>query len=251
MDYVHLNREHSVAILELDRGITNALNMQMVEECAQLIQEIAHDEQINALVISSKSEKFFSIGFDVPELYPLQQQEFEKFYKRFNRLCLAIYSLPVPTVAAITGHATGGGCILAQCCDFRFMAGGKSVIGLPEIKLGVPVPLPADRILRQILGDREASKLMYSGDFLQAEEALNIGLVDETYPLFDLVRNAKDKVGIISNMSLASFRAIKANRVNNLKIEINQFLVEKEALFIEMWYSEEARKLLKDAMDKF
>jgi len=251
MDYIHLNREHSVAVLELDRGVTNAINMQMVEEFNQVAQEIAHDEQVKALVISSKSEKFFSIGFDVPELYPLQQQEFEKFYKRFNRLCLAIYSLPVPTVAAITGHATGGGCILAQCCDFRFMAGGKSVIGLPEIKLGVPVPLPADRILRQILGDREASKLMYSGDFLQTDEALNIGLVDETYPLFDLVQNAKDKVGIISNMSLASFRAIKANRVNNLRIEISQFLVEKEALFIEMWYEEEARKLLKDAMDKF
>lgn len=251
MDFITFHTIDSIAIIELNRGATNAINLTLVDECTELVYSLAGKETVEGLILSSASERFFSIGFDVPALYPLAPDEFEKFYKRFNRLCLALYALPMPTVAAISGHATGGGCILALCCDFRVMSEGHKLIGLPEITLGVPVPFPADRMLRQLLGDREASRLMYSGEFIPAAEAQRIGLVDEVVESHELRAAAKRKIETVLVTSLSAFATIKGNRIYSTKMEIEQMLVEKESLFIDMWYSGEARTLLKKIFGKY
>jgi enoyl-CoA hydratase/carnithine racemase len=251
MALTQYTKVNSIGVLRLDNGVTNALNVQLIDEITEILEEIYKDRDCLGLILTSTNDKFFSIGFDVPSLYPLEPEEFERFYKRFNRICLGIYSLPIPTVAAITGHATGGGCILTLCCDFRYITEGKKTIGLPEIKLGVPVPFIADRIIRQILGDREASKIMYSGDFIDGLTATKIGLLDTLCKKAELLEAAEEKIITISQKSLAAFKAIKENRIHTVKTEIEQFLVEKESLFLEMWYSGTARRLLQGIMDKY
>ena len=159
MALTQYDRVNSIGILRLDNGVTNALNLQLVDEITEILEEIHKDQNCLGLILTSANDKFFSIGFDVPSLYPLEPEEFERFYKRFNRICLGLYSLLIPTVAAITGHATGGGCILALCCDFRYMTEGKKSIGLPEIKLGVPVPFIADRIYDRFLVTEKLRRL--------------------------------------------------------------------------------------------
>lgn len=77
---------------------------------------------------------------------------------------LALYTLPKPVVAAITGHAIAGGCILALCCDYRFISEGRKLMGLNEVKLGVPVPYLADRVLHALVGTRYAREIIESGE---------------------------------------------------------------------------------------
>ena len=172
-----------VALVQLDRPVTNALDLELVHELGQALQGVRHDPHVRGLVLASSNVKFFSIGFDIPSLFDLPREEFQTFYRDFNRMCLDLYTLPRPAVAAITGHATAGGCILALCCDYRFIAEGRKLVGLNEIRLGVPVPYLADCILRHLVGVRLARDVMDSGEFYPPATSLQMGLVDQVLPL--------------------------------------------------------------------
>jgi enoyl-CoA hydratase/carnithine racemase len=162
-----------------------------------------------------------------------------------------MYVFPKPTVAAITGHAVAGGCILTLSCDYRFISEGKKLMGLNEIKLGVPLPYPADCILRQIVDDRSVRRILDSGDFFPPDEALSMGLVDKVMPLQQLVPAAIEKVRSIAALSLEAFRAIKQNRTEQIERQIRRVLPEKEKTFIDMWYVDTARAKLRAALEKF
>ena len=144
MKWINAVTEDSVRILKLNRGVTNAINAELLKELEDSLREISNDPEICALVLTSANNKFFSAGFDIPELYPQEPSGFKDFFRSFNRICLDLYTLPCPTVAALTGHTVAGGFILASCCDYRFMAQGKKLCGLNEIQIGVPVPYIAD-----------------------------------------------------------------------------------------------------------
>ena len=145
MKWIEGYTEKGVQILRLNRGVTNPLNGEVVEELGSHIREVKGSKEITALVITSANEKFFSLGFDIPDLYPREPQGFKDFFISFNQLCLDLYILPKPTVAAVSGHAIAGGFILAACCDYRFISQGKKFCALNEINLGVPVPYLSDQ----------------------------------------------------------------------------------------------------------
>ncbi|KPJ72345.1 hypothetical protein AMJ52_06590 [candidate division TA06 bacterium DG_78] len=248
---IHVEYDSTVAIVKLDRDVTNALNLELVTELDTMFQEVKDNPDVHSLVLSSTHEKFFSIGFDIPELFKLSKDNFSIFYKAFNRLCLDLYTFPKLTIAAITGHAVAGGCILALCCDYRFIAEGKKKMGLNEIKLGVPIPYPADCMLRQIVGFRNSREIVDSGEFYLPEKLLHLGVVDEILPLDLVLAKAIEKARSLDALSPDAFALIKRNRVEAVEAQIMPKLREKERIFLEYWFSDETRKRLKAAMEKF
>ena len=240
-----------VAIVKLDRPVTNALSPELVHELGQTLQGVGRDPHVRGLVLASSNVKFFSIGFDIPRLFGLPREEFQAFYRDFNRVCLDLYTLPRPTVAAITGHATAGGCILALCCDYRLIAEGRKLVGLNEIRLGVPVPYLADCILRHLVGVRLARDVMDSGEFYPPATSLQMGLVDQVLPLEQVVPAAVEKARSLGAWSQEAFALIKRNRVEGIEAQALAHLEEQERAFVERWYSAEARARLKEAMDRF
>jgi enoyl-CoA hydratase/carnithine racemase len=248
---IRIEYDGTVAIVKLDRDVTNALNLDLVTELDKTLQVVKQDAQVHSLVLTSTHEKFFSIGFDIPQLYELSKNDFSIFYKAFNRLCMDLYTVPKMTVAAITGHAVAGGCILALCCDYRFIAEGKKKMGLNEIKLGVPIPYPADCMLRQIVGFRNSREIVDSGNFYLPEKLLHLGLIDEIFALDKVLPEAIEKAKLIEKLSPDAFAFIKRNRVEEVVGQISSKLREKEQIFLELWYSNEVRDRLKIAMEKF
>lgn len=248
---IQLEHADSVAIARLDRGVTNALNLPLVDALSEVLNEVKHDPHIRGLVLASSNDKFFSIGFDIPQLFDLTRDQFSLFYRSFNRLCLDLLTLPRPTVAAITGHAIAGGCILALCCDYRYIPDGRKLMGLNEIHLGVPVPYPGDCIVRQLVGFRYAREIMEYGEFYQPERLLQMGLVDRVLPLAQVRPASIQKARTLGALPQAAFAIIKHNRVEPLAAQILARLDEKEQLFIERWYSAETRERLQEAMAKF
>jgi enoyl-CoA hydratase/carnithine racemase len=246
-----VEHQDRVAIVKLQRGVTNPLDRRLVDQLGGTLQEVAGDPAVRGVVLGSASDKFFSIGFDIPQLLELTRPEFATYYRAFNRVCLDLFTLPKPTVAAITGHAIAGGCILALCCDYRLIADGRRLMGLNEIKLGVPVPYVAHRILRDLVGGRQARQIVESGDFYRPEESLSLGLVDQVCPPDQVLSRAVDRASLLGSSSPEAFAVIKRNRVERLEAEILARLADKEQLFVECWYSEEARRRLREAMDKF
>ncbi len=251
MEIISVDYRGSVMFAKFNRGVTNALNSEFVQALDEVLQKVKNDAAVRGLVLGSSNEKFFSIGLDIPGLYELNREDFRDFFRVFNRVCMDLYTLPKPTVAAITGHALAGGCILALCCDWRFIAEGRKLMGLNEVKLGVPVPYLADRMLHALSGVRHARKVMEGGDFYPPAEALEMGMVDEVLPVEEVVNKALEQTEKLGALPGAAYGMIKRNRVETTVAEVLARETEKERYFIESWYSEAVRERLREAMEKF
>jgi enoyl-CoA hydratase/carnithine racemase len=248
---VLLERERDIAVVRLCRGVTNALDLKMVTELAHVVHLVEVDPSFLGLVLASNNDKFLSIGFDLPNLVQLAREDCDLFFRTFNQVCVDLFALSKPTAAAITGHAIAGGCILTLCCDYRLIGEGRKLMGLNEIKLGVPVPYVADCILRALVGYRNARQVMEMGDFYSSDELLRLALVDQVLPQEQVVSESIAKVRALGAMPGKAFSLIKANRVDPVLAEIRGGLEDRERSFIESWYSEAARERLKEAARKF
>lgn len=248
---IKIDYHDTVAVLSLERDITNAINFEFIEELSRSLKKIKSNPDVNGLVLNSTNEKFFSIGFDIPQLYDLPKEDFRQFYKSFNQMCLDLYTLPNPTIAAIKGHAVAGGCILTLCCDYRFIAEGRKLMGLNEVKLGVPVPYLTDCMLQSIIDGRYAREIMESGDFYEPEKLLQIGMVDQIFPLADVLEKSLEKAKLLGSIQKEAYDTIKRNRVEIVEERVLKHWNNKQEIFVECWYSEKSRKQLKEAMEKF
>ncbi|MCP4601566.1 MAG: enoyl-CoA hydratase/isomerase family protein [Proteobacteria bacterium] len=246
-----IDYQDKVAIVKLDRSVTNALNLELVNKLAETFKQIQDDSNVHGLVLSSTNEKFFSIGFDIPELFELNRKEFEHFFRAVNNACLDLYILSKPTVVAITGHATAGGCIMALCCDYRFISEGRKFMGLNEIKLGIPVPYLADCILRGLAGTRRARDVTDTGDFFGPEESLQIGMVDRVLPLEQVLPEAIEKAGELGSCPGEAFAMIKHNRIEIIEKQVRERFERDVEFFTRCWYSEDVRQRLREAMETF
>lgn len=250
-EFVTIEHQDQVAILKLHQGVTNAINGDLVLALDTALKSQAADPDVRGMVLTSSNSKFFSIGLDIPKLFALGKKEFRSFYQSFNQMCLGMLTASKPLVAGITGHAIAGGCILTLCCDYRFISEGRKLIGLNEIKLGVPVPYVADCILRRLIGHRLARDVMDSGGFLAPEEAQRLGMVDRILPAGEVVPQSIEKAIELSSDSLEAFSLIKSSRVHALEREIKAQLCEREEAFIKCWFSDDARVRLKEAISKY
>lgn len=251
MALVKIEKLDGVSVLRLANGVTNPISLELIREISKVLDELSNDGGTHSVVITGTNNKFFSIGFDLPNLYKQGKDEIRSFYISYNRLCLDLYTFPKPTVAALTGHAIAGGCILAICCDYRVIATGKKLMGLNEIKLGVPVPYPGDVILKQIIGTRFAQMIMEVGEFFEPDALIQMGMVNDVVRQKNVLDKALQHARLLGQYPPMAYRMIKKNRVDEVKERILKDLEEKEQYFLNCWFSDETRKLLKEATKKF
>jgi enoyl-CoA hydratase/carnithine racemase len=237
-----------LAILRLSSGPTNPINSQLVDELSQTLVEIKGNARAMALC---GGDKFFSVGFDLPELLKLDRPAMGDFLERFNRLCWNLFAIPIPTVCALSGHAVAGGNILALTCDYRYAASEERKIGLNEVKLGVPVPYLADLMLRHTIGNRYASQMIYSGEFMSFSDAKIIGLIDVVGPSDELEDFTLDRLSQIASYPGQAFSAVKANKVEDIKDRYEKKSKSKNDEFLDCWFSDPVQKNLREASMKF
>ena len=140
---------------------------------------------------------------------------------------------------------------MALCCDYRFMAQGRKLIGLNEIKLGVPVPYLADCILRQLVSVRNARDIMDMGEFYLPEQALELGMVDQVLPLEQLLSQSIKKATTLGVLPQEAFAVIKQNRIEAVEKELVAHDEEQVRSFVECWYLDPTRERLKEAIKRF
>ena len=248
MSKVMIESRDNVAIMRLNNKVTNAINPDFINDISAALNKIKSEFQG---MILAGGNKFFCIGFDLPELLKLDRTGMTQYFYKFNQVAFDIFTLPLPTACAITGHAIAGGNILALACDYRFMASGKMLIGLNEVKLGVPVPYLADLMLRQIVGDRSATDIVYRGEFMASSKAKQIGLIDEVLPQDGLENRALEKIAEIASLPQPAFSAIKANRVEAIRLRYEENYKSKNEIFLDCWFSPSVQDLLTEAAEKF
>lgn len=248
MDTVTKEFQDHIAILRLNSGSTNPISSKLVDELSQALVEIKG--AASGMVLCG-GEKFFSAGFNLPELLTFDRSAMSSFFERFNRLCLELFTVPVPTICALSGHAVAGGNILALTCDYRYAASENKKIGLNEVKLGVPVPYLADMMLRHTIGHRYASQMIYSGEFMTFSDAKSIGLIDVIGSPDELEDFTVERLAQIASYPGQAFSAAKANKVEEIKRKYEENYALKNDEFLECWFSDPAQKNLQEAAVKF
>jgi enoyl-CoA hydratase/carnithine racemase len=178
MNFINISQTDAIATLTISRGKVNALNLELVRELQAALDELEHTPDVRAIILTGAG-KFFSFGFDVPELLKLDRDAFRMFLTAMTELKMRLFTCPKPVIAAVNGHATGGGCMLVIPCDYRIMVTGNAKISLNEINLGVPVFAGSTAILTACIGHQQAEKFLYDGRMLAAEEVYPLGLINQ------------------------------------------------------------------------
>ena len=185
----------AIRCLQLARPPVNALDPEL---CRALIAALegAFSDGVLGVVLAG-SPKIFSAGLDVPYLLSLgdDRRAVLECWQAFFGAARLLAESRVPVVAALTGHAPAGGCVLALCCDYRVMARSLDpakpfAIGLNETQVGLVVPEGIQRLMRRLVGDYRAERLLVAGEMVAAERALEIGLVDELVDIDHVIPRA-------------------------------------------------------------
>jgi enoyl-CoA hydratase len=170
------DEQPGIATLLLSRPPTNALTRQVYREIIAATADLGGRDDITAVIVFGGHE-IFSAGDDVPELRTLNAAEADAAARLCREAIDALAAIPRPTVAAITGYALGGGITLALAADWR-VAGDNVKLGATEILAGL-VPAGGTTRLARAVGLSKAKELVFSGRFIDAKEALALGLIDE------------------------------------------------------------------------
>jgi enoyl-CoA hydratase/carnithine racemase len=176
---IRRERHGPLAVLRLDKARGNAIDEALVEELREACRELEADDSVRAVLLASAHPKLFSPGLDLVSLIEFDRPRLQRFMTAFGQMVLALYGLRRPVVAAVSGHAVAGGCILAMAADWRVLRRGGVSIGLNEVKVGVPLPLSIAALLRATVAPVSLSRVALLGRNFADEEAIAAGLADE------------------------------------------------------------------------
>jgi len=193
---VTIAREDGLAILSVNRPKSlNALNRATITELSRAVTELegelAGDKPVRALILTGAGEKAFVAGADIAEMANLTSPEALEFSRAGHRLMDKLEALPIPTLAAVNGFALGGGCELALACDL-IIASEKARFGQPEVSLGVIPGFGGTGRLTRAVGIQRARELIYTGDVVDAQSALALGLVVAVVPAEQLLERCRE-----------------------------------------------------------
>lgn len=242
--FVSYTSKGGVGTLTLDRPPANVLNIPMLEQLESSLELAAQEQSIKVLVLKATG-KIFCAGVDIADHTPERVGE---MIPLFDRVCVAIYEFPTPTLAVIQGHALGGGCELVICCDLAVMSEGAR-IGQPEIRLGAIAPVAALR-LPALVGSRWAAKMLVTGETIEAEIAQRIGLVHKVVPANAFDAAVDDEINQLDQLSGAALRIAKRATLLG-EADWTDKLEEMERLYLErLMKTEDAKEGLQAFLEK-
>lgn len=158
----------------------NCLGTTQVVGLLEAFRSITGDRDARAVVLTGAGERAFMGGADLNELGAFCADSVRLFITRLHHACRAIRSCPVPVIARINGYVLGAGLEIAASCDMRVAKAG-AVLGMPEVKMGLPSVIEA-ALLPQLIGWGRTRELLLTGENISAEEALAWGLVEKVAP---------------------------------------------------------------------
>jgi enoyl-CoA hydratase len=180
-----------VATITLNRPEKlNALNKELLLELAAALEDVEKDMSVRAVVVTGAGEKAFAAGADIAAMSNMTAPEARAFAEIGHRVGARIEESRLPFIGAVNGFALGGGCELALACDFLY-ASENAKLGQPEVNLGVIPGFGGTQRLARRVGIGRARELCYTGDVIDAKEALRIGLVNAVFPLAELLDKAR------------------------------------------------------------
>lgn len=236
-EFVRLEVEGGVGTIRLDRPPMNALNRQVDAELIEISAEASGRDDVRAVVVYG-GEKLLAAGADVKEMADLSYAEMARRAEEVSRGLGAVSTIPKPTVAAITGYALGGGFEVALSCDRR-IAGDNATVGQPEILLGIIPGGGGTQRLTRLVGPAKAKDIVFTGRFVKAAEALEIGLVDEVVAPDQVYARAHAWAAQFANGPTVALAAAKAAIDKAADVDLATGLEYESAVFAALFGTED------------
>jgi enoyl-CoA hydratase len=215
-ELVDVSREGGIARVVMHRKGNNSIAEDLMQELAAAFRELGGDPSVRVVVLASAYEKYFSVGADLTSLAgidhdaPDATDRIALFMRRMNHHFHAIETCPRPVIAAINGHALGGGSELTLCCDFRIMVeDGRSRIGQTESSLGIIPGAGGTQRLPRLIGKAKAQRFIIESTRLSAAEAEAAGWVDRAVPPEDFQAAVDEQASKLAKAATFAIAMIK------------------------------------------
>ena len=240
--------DDGVAILTLDRSHGNAINDAMVSGLLDAFHMCEDDPRARVVVLTARG-KIFCPGLDLQELFPLDRPALTRFMERFGACVLNMYAFSKPVIAVLSGHALAGGCVLALTADWRILRKG-AMVGLNEVKVGVPLPFGVAQILRESVPPNREAEVALLGRNFQDETALAAGLVHELADPEGLEAAWRARADEFLSRDVEALRITKrylrAPAVERIRSSARQLQTE----FVDRWFSDGTRERVGAIVDE-
>src|SRR5438067_6150908 len=242
---VHLERrDDGVAVVRLDNGKVNALSSALLLQLEDAARSLI-DDPPGAVVVTG-GDRLFAAGADISEFGG--PDEAERIGDLFLRALCAVADIPRVTIAAVSGVALGGGCVLALACDFR-IASTRARFGQPEILLGIIPGGGATQRLPRLIGSARAKEMILTGRQVPAGEAYRMGLVDVLAPPGAVLDVAVEFGARLARGPLRAHALAKRAIDRGLDLSLEEGLALEQELFAEAFTTDDARTGVRSFLD--
>lgn len=240
MAFVDLEQRGSIGILTMNRPeALNALNDQVLRDLDAALDAVEANDEILVVILTGAGRSFVA-GADIGQMKDFTSVQAKKFGAYGNSVFLKLENFPKPVIAAVNGFALGGGCELAMSCDIR-LASEKAKFGQPEVGLGIIPGFGGTQRMARIIGTGPAMELIYTADTIDAQRALEIGMVNHVVPADQLMDEAMKLAQKICTNAQKAIRASKLAIRRGIDCDIST-AVSYEALAFATCFGTEDQK---------
>lgn len=239
-----------IAVVTVNRpDKLNALNAQCKNELRDLFASLRTNPDVDVIILTGVGEKSFVAGTDIGELADLNAETGKEFAGGGQSILDLIQHLGKPVIAAVNGYALGGGCELALACHIR-IASENAKFGQPEVSLGIIPGYGGTQRLPRLVGSGKAAELILTGNQIDAQEALRIGLVNRVVPQKELLAAAESIARTITSKGQLAIRiALKAINAS-MEMPLSEGLKVEASLFGECCSTQDAKEGVKAFLGK-
>lgn len=196
-----------VATLAMRHGKVNAIDLEFCNELLETFEQLAGDSNVDGVLLKGQ-DRVFSAGIDLKRWLAEDESYVRPFLEKLDLLFRRVFEFPKPIVAVISGHAVAGGCMLAAACDYRVIAPEAS-IGIPELRIGVPLPMMAIEIMRFIARPQSFQDVVNRGAMFAGTDAVRAGLASEVAGRDIMEQRAMEVLGELIHVPAATYEFTK------------------------------------------
>lgn len=248
-ELVSVRRDGGVATVVLNRPPVNAIAPDLLTAFDAAFTELGADPEVRVIVVTSAFPRYFMAGADIKMMAGATPQGGEEALR--NSPFAIVERTPKPVIAAIGGHALGGGCELALCCDYRLMVDdGRSTVGLTETSLGLIPGAGGTQRLPRLVGRARALQMIFEGRRLTAPEALQIGLVDAALSPDEFETAVQAKATALAGMATGALARAKRAVLEGLEVPLDDGLRLERELFFDVITTADAAEGLAAFIEK-
>jgi enoyl-CoA hydratase len=226
-----LECQDGIAELTINRpAARNALNEAALREIGAAFTALDVDPGVRVVIITGSGERAFAAGGDISAVVGYSPLQARYFARLAQGVLDAVERCSKPVIAAVNGFAVGGGCELAMACDLR-LAAATARFGQPEVNLGILAGWAGTQRLPRLIGKGRALELLLTGELIDAEEALRIGLVNRVVPAAELLPVARSLARVLAARPATAVHLTKTAVINGLELDSARAAVCEADLF--------------------